>query len=146
VITAAASMVVVFAGFVLGVGRPAVAGNPTGGPVPMQSRQLDLTRHRLPRRRRYACDVCGRPAPAWKITLRTIKGRPGRRCMVKRRCDSIPGALAGTCLVSGLLMEAFMPAEVIQAGLRQPTNHHEPDKPHDAETALGAYTVDDQHG
>jgi hypothetical protein len=66
--------------------------------------------------------------------------------MVKRRCDSIPGALAGTCLVSGLLMEAFMPAEVIQAGLRQPTNPHEPDKPHDAETALGAYTVDDQHG
>ncbi|MFL6252983.1 MAG: hypothetical protein ACJ75N_21100, partial [Actinomycetes bacterium] len=30
--------------------------------------------------------------------------------------------LAGTCLVSGLLMEAFMPVEVIQAGLRQPTN------------------------
>ena len=75
---AAASMVVVFTGFVLGIGRPAVAGNPTGGPVPMQSRQLDLTRHRLPRGRRYACDVCGRPAPAWKITLRTIKGRPGR--------------------------------------------------------------------
>jgi hypothetical protein len=78
VITAAAGMVVVFAGFVLGVGRPAVAGNPTGGPVPMQTRQLDLTRHRLPRRRRYARDVCGRPAPAWKIRLRAIKGRPGR--------------------------------------------------------------------
>jgi hypothetical protein len=114
----------------------------------MQSRQLDLTRHRLPRRRRYACDVCGRPAPAWKITLRTIKGRPGRPLHGQAPLwqHSWRPGLAGTCLVSGLLMEAFMPAEVIQAGLRQPTNHHEPDKPHDAETALGAYTVDDQHG
>jgi hypothetical protein len=53
----------------------------------MQSRQLDLTRHRLPRRRRYACDVCGRPRAAWEITLRIGGGDRVDRCMIEHRCD-----------------------------------------------------------
>jgi hypothetical protein len=52
----------------------------------MQSRQLDLTRRRLPRRRQYSCDVCGRPGPTWEIALRSIGGGRVDRCMIERRC------------------------------------------------------------
>jgi hypothetical protein len=68
----------------------------------MQSRQLDLTRARLPRRRRYACDVCGRPRATWEITMRTIGGGPVDRRMIEHRCDQHfwrPGR-SGTYLVS----------------------------------------------
>jgi hypothetical protein len=52
----------------------------------VQSRQLDLTRRRLPRRRRYCCDVCGRPGTTWEIGLRSIGGGRVDGCMIERRC------------------------------------------------------------
>jgi hypothetical protein len=53
--------------------------------MPLQ--QLDFARRRLSRHRRYRCDVCHRPAPAWELALRIGCGNQVHRCLTERRCD-----------------------------------------------------------
>jgi hypothetical protein len=55
--------------------------------MPMRPGQLDLAKRRLPRQRRRTCDVCGRVAPLWELTLSLWSGDRFDDCLTERRCD-----------------------------------------------------------